>query len=273
MTKNSKIIIAIVVGVIIVAFISVGSFFTYKIYNCNKNVEKGLELIEDKQYTESILYFDNAIDGKINTKKAKKIKAIVENYLSAKELFDAGQIDDADEVVKDIDSDYSEYSSLEEDIDNLKKQIEDAKISAKVKEAQDQQPVKEKTVIVQQPQVVQPKVGQKQYYLNYLDGIAADDVDQYEGSTVEIHNFTGERYEIWDKALNEIYGVIKGQLSKSEADKLTQDELEWIKYKEETAEEEGLQFDGGSFQPVQINITATRITKERCYELVNRYMK
>ena len=275
MTKKGKTIIAVVIGIIFLAIILlIGSFFTYKIYNSNKNVKKGLELIDNKQYDESIIYLDNAINGKINTKEAKNIKIILGNYLSAKELFDVGQFDDADIVIKDIDSSYSNYASIKEDVDNLKKQIEDAKIEEKAKEMQSQQPVPEKTIIVQQPKVVQ-QISQRQRYLNYLGSIEAglSDLDYlYDGKDSNLKKAEHEKFRRWDNALNEIYRVIQAQLSKSEANKLTQEELKWIEYKENTSKQEGLQFEGGTLQPIQEVMTSIRITKQRCYELVNKYM-
>ena len=73
--------------------------------------------------------------------------------------------------------------------------------------------------------------------------------------------------------LNEIYNLLKVQLSKEEMDELTNKQISWIEYRDKTAENESATFGMGSFATVQYNSTLARVTKERCYELVNNYMK
>ena len=46
-----------------------------------------------------------------------------------------------------------------------------------------------------------------------------------------------------------------------------------INYRDTTAQNESSPFEGGSFARVQYISTLARLTKERCYELVNTYMK
>lgn len=56
-------------------------------------------------------------------------------------------------------------------------------------------------------------------------------------------------------------------------DALRQEQRQWIKDRDRTAEVESSSFEGGTYESVQYLITLARVTKERCYELVYDYMK
>ncbi|WP_018393552.1 lysozyme inhibitor LprI family protein [Bacillus sp. 37MA] len=117
----------------------------------------------------------------------------------------------------------------------------------------------------------------KNVYLQKLHEIELSlaDLDYlYEsGTTVEMREAESKTYTRWDNALNEIYSVLKMQLSTSEMNSLREKQREWITYRDNTAEAEAAQFKGGTFESVQYLSTLARLTKERCYELVNIYMK
>ena len=93
------------------------------------------------------------------------------------------------------------------------------------------------------------------------------------GVTADLVEAEGETLKRWDDMLNEIYSLLKVQLSKTEMDELTDKQISWIEYRDTTAQNEANSFGGGSFAGVQYNSTLARLTKERCYELVNTYMK
>ena len=82
-----------------------------------------------------------------------------------------------------------------------------------------------------------------------------------------------ERYETWDKLLNEIYGVLKTQLTESEMKKLQEEQREWIVYRDATAKESSLKYEGGTMEKLEYVATQATLTRERCYELVAKYMK
>lgn len=122
------------------------------------------------------------------------------------------------------------------------------------------------------------KCGQnlKSYYLEKLDKIEAgmSDLDeQYAGNTYDMRMAANKEYKRWDDALNEIYSVLKTQISESEMKSLTQEEMQWIKDKEEKAEREAAQYEGGTIHPVFHITSLCQSTKDRCYELVNKYMQ
>jgi uncharacterized protein YecT (DUF1311 family) len=93
------------------------------------------------------------------------------------------------------------------------------------------------------------------------------------GTTVDLLKAVSETNKRWDDALNEIYGVLKKQLPSNEMSKLKQEQINWIKYRDESAEKGAKKFKGGSMEEVTNTDIKAQITKERTYELVNKYMK
>lgn len=116
----------------------------------------------------------------------------------------------------------------------------------------------------------------KAFYIQKLDNIekGMSDLDeQYDGTTYDMRMAANEEYKRWDDALNEIYGVLKTQLSDSEMKALSKEEQEWIEEKERKANEEAEKYEGGTIAPFMHMSSLAQSTKERCYELVNKYMK
>lgn len=73
--------------------------------------------------------------------------------------------------------------------------------------------------------------------------------------------------------LNEIYSVLKEQLKEEEMDKLTEEELNWIKSIDEKSEAADDGVEDGTIAPLNRVMSLVTSTKSRCYELVNQYMK
>lgn len=117
----------------------------------------------------------------------------------------------------------------------------------------------------------------KNQYLQYLDEVekGLGDLDHLykSGTTIELLEAESEAHQRWDAALNEIYGVLKKQLPEKDMDKLRDDQRQWIEFRNKKAKEDAAEFEGGSFASVQYASTLQQLTKERCYELVNDYMK
>ena len=79
-----------------------------------------------------------------------------------------------------------------------------------------------------------------------------------------------ELYELWDEALNYLWGKMKNSLSEEEFTKLKDKQRIWITEKEKAIEEAGKEFEGGSIYSLVVNGEAARITEERVYELYER---
>lgn len=122
------------------------------------------------------------------------------------------------------------------------------------------------------------KVAGKTEYLNQLDNLQKeldampDKKDSDKGVTNAMKNYYGVSYERYDDALNEIYSLLKKELSPEVMKELKAEQVKWIEQKEENAEKERLKYEGGTFENVAWYISLYESTKDRCYELVKEYM-
>ena len=80
-------------------------------------------------------------------------------------------------------------------------------------------------------------------------------------------------YTKWDVALNEVYNTLKKQLSISDMKNLQHKEIQWIVHRDAVANKEAAQYKGGSIEPLIYISSLADTTKNRCYELVEKYMQ
>ena len=117
----------------------------------------------------------------------------------------------------------------------------------------------------------------KNEYINKLNSVeeGMSDLDYlYEnGITVELIEAEETKLKRWDDMLNEIYSLLKIQLTESEMKELKSKQLSWIEYRDTTANNEASAEGGGSLSTIVYYSSLARLTKERCYELVNTYME
>jgi uncharacterized protein YecT (DUF1311 family) len=92
-------------------------------------------------------------------------------------------------------------------------------------------------------------------------------------TTFALKKVEGDLYDIWDGLLNEIYDVLKQQLPSEEMDQLRKEQREWIKYRDTTAKEASLKYEGGTMEQLEYVAVVNNLTKERCFELVEQYMR
>lgn len=116
----------------------------------------------------------------------------------------------------------------------------------------------------------------KDEYINKLnateEGMSDLDYLYENGITAELVEAEGTKLKRWDNMLNEIYSLLKTQLTESEMNDLKSKQRSWIKYRDTTADNEASEEGEGSLSTVVYNSSLARLTKERCYELVNTYM-
>lgn len=84
----------------------------------------------------------------------------------------------------------------------------------------------------------------------------------------EYNEKTEELYGQWDFALNALWKVLKQTLDEETMRALTAEEREWIAEKEQAVDEAGAEYEGGTMQPMIMNLKAAELTKERVYELM-----
>lgn len=119
---------------------------------------------------------------------------------------------------------------------------------------------------------------QKQMYLNKLNELAKNldetQDERYAGpTTLDLIEAASDEYTKWDDILNKIYFLLEQQLSQEDMDKLREEEINWINTKELKSKEAADKYEGGTIAPYMAISSKIASTKERCYELVNQYMK
>ena len=78
-------------------------------------------------------------------------------------------------------------------------------------------------------------------------------------------------YEWWDDELNYVYQQLKQTLSDEEFQTLKEEELDWIDARDSEAEKVAEQWEGGSDQIIAVTEREIELTKERTYELTQRW--
>ena len=117
----------------------------------------------------------------------------------------------------------------------------------------------------------------RQTYFDKLDQIETglSDLEAMSASGVmtDMKEAASKEHERWDKALNEIYQALQKQLPEADMAKLKEEQLNWIKERDKSAEEAAAKYKGGTMEGLEYAATLASVTKERCYKLVELYMK
>lgn len=120
-------------------------------------------------------------------------------------------------------------------------------------------------------------LGLKEEYLNELNKnkleMDAKRKELENQSTYALKNLEGDRYNILDKLLNDIYGTLKQQLPDNKMEQLRKEQREWITLRENKAEEASRKYKGGTEELLEYVTVKNNLTEERCFELVNNYIK
>ncbi|ADU29526.1 lysozyme inhibitor LprI family protein [Evansella cellulosilytica] len=119
------------------------------------------------------------------------------------------------------------------------------------------------------------EVNMKEKYMNKLDDTRkeTEELEAVDSSTYALKEVENTRWDIWDQLLNEIYGVIQEQLTVEEMDQLREKQRSWIKYRDDRALEASEIYKGGTQEHLEYVSVLANLTEERCYELVEGYMK
>lgn len=116
----------------------------------------------------------------------------------------------------------------------------------------------------------------KQLYLEKLDQLSSYlkvSLEEKYNSPVsqDLLNAANEEYTEWDSMLNEIYSQLKTQLSTSDMETLTSNQIKWLDTRDLNSRLAGETTDG-SISPLLSIMSLIESTKSRCYELINNYM-
>lgn len=78
------------------------------------------------------------------------------------------------------------------------------------------------------------ELSKKSEYIQKLNNIEKG-LPELDGSTIEMIQAASVAYKRWDDALNDIYGLLKKQLSPNEMSLLREKQIKWIKYRDDKA--------------------------------------
>lgn len=90
---------------------------------------------------------------------------------------------------------------------------------------------------------------------------------------LEMNQAGGERYQLWDNRLNELWERLGFLLSQEEMTELAGKEREWIASKEAMAREAAAPYEGGSLYSMVMAREEARLTRLRVYELADYFGK
>lgn len=172
-----------------------------------------------------------------------------EEYVEAVKLI-KGLIDSEDENVQQLVK--AQHEMLNERLEEL--------TDAEEKRLEKEEEVKEKEVIVKKesttPPAVQPTPSPQQ----------SNNVSEKE----ELQQLKKE-YEVADRELNRLWGILKANLSESEFQPLLQEQRQWIKDKEAHAKSEYNRTGGGTTGEIYRYISLIYFTETRVNELQSMY--
>ncbi|MFC4323000.1 lysozyme inhibitor LprI family protein [Litchfieldia salsa] len=119
------------------------------------------------------------------------------------------------------------------------------------------------------------EAGLKEEYVKKLNDTKkeTEKLEATDSSTYALKKVENDRWEIWDRLLNDIYGVLKEQLSQEKMDQLKEEQRNWIKSRDKSALEASKKYEGGTQEHLEYVIVLANLTEARCYELVEDYMK
>lgn len=230
-------------------------------------IKKANSLLREEDLAGSI---KKELEQYVKTAKSQKEQSgeVAKKLEEIKNSIGQGNYDDAQASINELKKN-QELSQFSDEVSSIEESINERLQQQKAAEA-----LEEKERARAEAEAAASKKDKYLQKLYNIDGSLADLTYMYEnGTTAEMQEAQGAIYKKWDDALNEIYGVLKNQLSSSEMKSLRDKQRQWIKYRDRTANAEAAAYEGGSFASVQYVITQARLTRERCYELVNIYMR
>lgn len=105
--------------------------------------------------------------------------------------------------------------------------------------------------------------------LQYLEEIEAK--FDAANTTLDMNQAIIESRDAWDKELNKIYGLLSEKLSEEQMEELRTVQRQWIKERDQQAEQRAAQYEGGSLYSVTYGNVLFKCTKSRTLELIDIY--
>ena len=77
--------------------------------------------------------------------------------------------------------------------------------------------------------------------------------------------------KLWEGEMNTVYNALLDKLNEEDAASLAAEQQEWMKSREARAVENNAKNNAGSLEGVGVTTSLTALTRDRAYELVERY--
>ena len=123
----------------------------------------------------------------------------------------------------------------------------------------------------------QKSASKKQEYLKKLEAAKkkADTLISSDRNTptVVLKKEAEDRWQVWDSLLNDIYGDLKNQLPAEEMKDLQTEQRNWLVHRDGMALKASEKYKGGTAEQLEYVMVLADQTEQRCYELVNTYMR
>jgi len=240
------------------------------ITGCSKNeesnsferyMEEGKRAIASDEYEVASKFFSLAIEENNKDTEAKALYNQSNNLVEALQSIEDEKYDEAIQLCDAAEKISSKSNMIKDVAKSLKEECNT--LLKKSKEEYDEE-ISANTISLK-----------KSYYLDCLNAIEENYKYAYDDliSGVELREMLGQEYSQWDKALNEIWYVLKEQLPTDEIKSLTINQKSWIKTKEEDADFAQEEGGTGSLGLEMRADSLLESTKERCYYLVYNYMR
>lgn len=218
-----------------------------------------IEAMENKEYEKALILIEESSDGSPDEEETKALYAQLQEF---KEVNNARSNADWDGVLEKAHP-LLENPSLESSLKvELEKMILEAEVeinnSIKGNVEQNSASLKERYLA---------KLSDVENGLKELDPVFEN------GTQIELTEAQAEVFARWDAVLNEIYKELEKQLSPNDMNKLRAEQLKWLTHRDEKAAEAASKYEGGSMKNLEYASIQAQLTKERCYELVELYMK
>lgn len=241
-----------------------------------KYLEQGKIALANEEYDKALKFFDLAKEEKSNNEEVNFLWTQTNNLIEAFESKESKHYSVAIQLCETIESIDSETNIVKDSAKKLKEEC--IKLMNEDETPDDNTSIEDDELKQDNTNNKAEQISTKKSYLDLLSSIQSEVTeleknDDYTGTTAGMVSLGSISYEKWDDALNKIYGELKNQLSQNDMETLKVAQRSWVKYRDEQAQMSADEYKGGSLSSVEYAFTLANLTKERCYELINKYMK
>lgn len=233
-----------------------------------KYMEEGKVAIANQEYEKALNFFTLAKEEKEDNEELNSLYNQTNNLVEAIDSKEKENYSIAIKLCETINKMESKTNIVKQAAEDVKKEC-DKLIKKESRENKEKQTSSNSTT---------KKTSKQQYFVRRLEQVE-NQVDTLEnspefteGSTIEMRYVLGECYTKWDDLLNEIYEVLKTQLSEDEMSDLKNKQINWIKERDSKAEDAMAEYEGGTMGTLEYHSVRIELTRQRCYELVGNYV-